>query len=329
MPVIDFYCRIVCRQNSFKISKIDPGLMKQLVSPKQVARAIGVSESSLKRWCDQGLLPTVRTAGGHRRLPISGVLVFLRQNGRSLVDPALLGLPASSGRTERVIDRSRDEMSRALLDGDESLCRRIVFDLWIAGHSLSRICDQVIAGAFTAIGEMWSCHEADVYQERRACEITTRVLHELRQGLPAGDREWKALGGTIEGDQYMLPTTMIELILRDGGWQAVSLGTSLPFDSLAAAIRENRPRLFWVSVSYISEPELFVRQFAKLNAAADETGAAIVVGGYALREEIRRQLRYSAFCDSMQHLEQFARTLRGGGQPAEDALPGAPRAIPE
>jgi predicted site-specific integrase-resolvase len=29
-----------------------------LLTPKQVARAIGVSESSLKRWCDKGVLPT-------------------------------------------------------------------------------------------------------------------------------------------------------------------------------------------------------------------------------------------------------------------------------
>ena len=38
--------------------------MNELVSPKQVAHAMGVSESSLKRWCDQGLIPTVRTAAG-------------------------------------------------------------------------------------------------------------------------------------------------------------------------------------------------------------------------------------------------------------------------
>jgi excisionase family DNA binding protein len=65
--------------------------MKELITPKQVARAIGVSESSLKRWCDRGLIPTVRTAGGHRRLPISGVLSYLRETGHEMVRPELLG----------------------------------------------------------------------------------------------------------------------------------------------------------------------------------------------------------------------------------------------
>ncbi|OYW17913.1 MAG: hypothetical protein B7Z55_11620, partial [Planctomycetales bacterium 12-60-4] len=66
---------------------------RELLTPKQVAVAIGVSESSLKRWCDRGILPTVRTAGGHRRIPTSGVLKFLQQSGHPLVQPEVLGLP--------------------------------------------------------------------------------------------------------------------------------------------------------------------------------------------------------------------------------------------
>ena len=64
-----------------------------LVSPKQVARAIGVSESSLKRWCDQGLIKTVRTAGGHRKMDIAEVLRYVREQDHKLVSPEILGLP--------------------------------------------------------------------------------------------------------------------------------------------------------------------------------------------------------------------------------------------
>ena len=64
-----------------------------LVSPKQVARAIGVSESSLKRWCDQGLIKTVRTAGGHRKMTIAEVLRYVREQDHKLVSPEILGLP--------------------------------------------------------------------------------------------------------------------------------------------------------------------------------------------------------------------------------------------
>lgn len=284
--------------------------MKDLLSPKQVARAIGVSESSLKRWCDRGLLPTVRTVGGHRRLPISGVLAFLRSTQQALVAPELLGLPATSGQSDRVVTRSAEQLRDALLAGDEILCRQILFDLWLSGQTLSTLCDDVISASFTEIGEKWACDEADVYEERRACEIMLRILHEIRSGLPAGDPAWTALGGTIAGDQYTLPTTMAELILQDEGWASRSLGTSLPVDSLATAITENRPRLFWVSISYIAEPDTFVRDFATLSQAAEAAGSALVVGGFALQGAIRQQLHYASYCDRMSHLAQLARTLK-------------------
>ena len=271
---------------------------------------MGVSESSLKRWCDNGLIPTIRTAGGHRRLPISGVLAYLRRTQHDLVMPEALGLPATSGKSDRVVDRGRERLRAALLAGDESMCRQVIFDLWLAGHRLSVLGDRVIAAAFSDIGEKWACHDAEVYQERRACEVTLRVLHELRTGLLPGDPNWPALGATLEGDQYMLPTTLVELVLRDSGWQARSLGTSIPCASLAVAIRENRPRLFWLSVSHIADPARFLNEFPLLNEAATEVGAAIAVGGFAMQGIVRQQIRYSAFCDTMQHLEEFANTLR-------------------
>ncbi len=54
----------------------------------QVAKAIGVSESSLKRWCDKGMLATQRTAGGHRRLTIEAVLEFVRGTGQEMASPS-------------------------------------------------------------------------------------------------------------------------------------------------------------------------------------------------------------------------------------------------
>ena len=84
--------------------------MRELLTPKQVARAIQVSESSVKRWCDKGAIPTRYTAGGHRRIPLSGLMQFLRATKHELIAPEVIGLPATSGRTGRVIARAREQM---------------------------------------------------------------------------------------------------------------------------------------------------------------------------------------------------------------------------
>lgn len=283
--------------------------MKELVSPKQVARAIGVSESSLKRWCDRGLIPAVRTAGGHRKLPISGVISFLKSSGHPLVEPEVIGLPPASGRGERTLGRSMGRLRDALIAGDEAVCRQVLMDLYLADNRISAICDEVISPAFEAIGELWDCGDVEVYQERRSCEICLRILHELRTALPPvpGDAPI-AIGGTLEGDFYVLSTTVAEMVLRESGWQAASLGSSLPVKTLQAAMADNRPRLFYLSVSYIADPEIFVDAADALYETAGDNNSAFVVGGRALSDSVRKQMRYSAYCDTMQHLEAFAET---------------------
>ncbi len=284
--------------------------MKDVLTPKQVGRAINVSESSVKRWCDKGEIPTIYTPGGHRRIALSTVLALVREGKHSLVYPEALGLPATSGQTIRVVERARRNLTEALVEGNEPRCRQLVIDLYSAGQSLSAICDEVIAAAFREIGDRWSCGRAEVYQERRGCEITLHIMHELRSVLPTPPVDAPlAMGGAPIGDQYNLGTTMAELVLRDAKWNAVSLGDNLPFETLAAAIREHQPKLFWLSCSHIANEVEFLSGYQELY---DQFGmdVAFVVGGYALTDQLRQKMKFSSYCDNMQHLEGFAQTLR-------------------
>lgn len=280
-----------------------------LLTPKQVARAIDVSESSVKRWCDKGLIPTQYTAGGHRRILLHSLVEFLRGSRNQLVHPEAIGLPVTAGRTSRVVERACGQLTESLLAGQEARCLQIALDLYLAGHSMSVICDMGFAGAMHCVGDRWECGSAEVYQERRACKIAVRVLQELRSALPTpGDAAPVALGGAAVGDYYNVATNMVELVLRAQGWNATSLGDNLPFDSLTKALVDHRPRMFWLSCSHI--PDL-ARFLAGYKALHDKSGAdtAFVVGGRALTDEVRQEMRYSAFCDNMKHLEEFANTL--------------------
>ncbi len=275
-----------------------------------MARAIGVSESTLKRWCDQGLIPTVRTIGGHRRLLISAVVRFLQKSQRVLVAPQLLGLPATCGKSERVLDRAPLRLCEGLLAADEALCRQIVFDLWLAGQSVALIADHVIAAAFAQISQRCARREADVYQERQASEIMQRILHEIQTGLATPDLQHIALAATADGDYSSLPATIAETVLQQCGWHARSLGSSLPFESLAAAVRDRQPQLFWLNVSFVADAPAFREGLGRLHAASVETGTALAVGGLAVRDQsLLSGLHVSAHCESMQQLAEFAGTL--------------------
>ena len=283
--------------------------MRELLTPKQVARAINVSESSIKRWCDNGVIETQYTTGGHRRITMAGVMEFVRSGKYQLLHPEALGLPTTSGKTSRVVSRAQEQLVEALIAGDDGSCRQIAIDLYLAEHSISVICDDVIAAAFLEIGLRWSHGEVEVYQERLGCEITLRMLHELRLLLPSPPQNAPlAIGAAPSGDQYILGTTMAELVLRDSKWNAVSLGDNLPFETLAAAIREQRPKLFWLSCSHIAEENYFIEGYRQLH---DEFGMDVVfvVGGFALKEDVRNQMKFASYCENMQRLESFAQSL--------------------
>lgn len=225
--------------------------MTQLLSPKQVAKSIGVSESSLKRWCNQGLIPTSKTPGGHRRLAVSDVVQFLRETKRPLANPAAIGLPdrvAADPQAEHGVDIER--LAGLLAEGRSEECRVAVINHYLAGASVAQICEEVLAPACHHIGDLWTCGSIEVFHERRACEIIGHVLYELRRLLPTPPHTApRAIGGAPTGDNYRLATIMVEMTLLDAGWRATSLGSDLPLSTLTRAAIEHRPRLLWLSIT--------------------------------------------------------------------------------
>ncbi|MBN1492327.1 MAG: B12-binding domain-containing protein [Phycisphaerae bacterium] len=285
------------------------GFAVELLTPNQVARSIGVSEASIKRWCDKGTVASIRTAGGHRRLPLNEVMRFIRQTGQPIVRPEVLGLPPRTGRGKETLKRAQAQMRPALEAGDEQRIARIAFDLYLAGHMICDICDQVLAPAFHGIGSRWQHGEIEVYEERRACEACMRVLYQMRNVLPSvPDSAPRAIGATLEGDPYTLPTLMAETVLREAGWRADSFGTGHPFSTLCAAIGDVRPRLFWLSVSTIGSVPDFLAGYAMFYETAVQCDVRVVVGGRALTEAIRRRIEYAAYGDTLRHLISFARS---------------------
>lgn len=258
------------------------------LTPRQVAEALGVSESSLKRWCDRGLIRTTSTPGGHRRLPLHAVLDFLRTQEQTLLRPELLGLPADVGRMRHSWEVALIRFRQALADGEEYIARQVVIDTFLRGHPCSEIGDRLISPAMHWLGERWECGELEVYRERRSCRICLAIVHELEGMItPRPEGAPIAIGGTPHGDLYEVATSWIRLLLREQGWQASSLGSSLPQSTLLAAIRDLRPKLFWLSVSHLADAAAFPAQLCELASAMAEVNGQIVVGGRQYPRELQ------------------------------------------
>ncbi len=277
--------------------------MNKQLTPRQVARAMGVSEASLKRWCDRDLIPSVRTAGGHRRLELGPVLQFLRESGRPLPAPEVLGLPSSVGKGEHVMARAAREATEALATGDDERLRGLVFSLYLSGHTLAEIGDEIIARAFANLGDRWQHGTLAIYEERRACEIVMRLVHELWRALSrAADDAPLAAGGTLAGDPYTVPNALVELALRDAGWRTVNLGCGLPVATVAAAVADLRPRVLWLSLASLAAVDQALADAEALVDAAMSAGTRIALGGRAADERLLEILPEAFRVDGLRDL---------------------------
>lgn len=284
-------------------------------SPRQVALSLSVSESSIKRWCDSGVIPTVRTVGGHRKITLGGLEEFLSATDRVLANPDALG-PAAERIRRKAGTRQLDpsDFQNSLAEGDERACLDQLTQKLDQGWSVYRIAETLIVDSMRGVGEAWQCNSLDVYQERRACDICVRLIQYLNQqvGRP-GVSAPVAIGAAPETDPYQLPTMLVELTLREVGFNAVSLGNNLPVESLIQAYKDYQPSLVWLSVSAVDDT---ARMIAEQNKLADSLGedVALLVGGQALTDDVRPRLRYTAHCDSLRNLAELGAMVIGSSR---------------
>lgn len=225
--------------------------MSRLFSPRDLATALGVSESSLKRWIDAGRIRATRTSGGHRRVTLADAIAFVRDSNTPVLHPELLGLSPQAA--QAIDDRRDDEPDRtfyeALVAGD----RRGVQD-WVdrrraEGTPLTALCDGPIRDAMHAIGELWQ-HDADgVFVEHRATDLCVQALARLRSTIDPPDDGPIALGCGPEDDPYIIPSSMAALVLASEGYRTINLGPDTPTGALHRAVQAHHPALVWISVS--------------------------------------------------------------------------------
>jgi MerR family transcriptional regulator, light-induced transcriptional regulator len=256
-------------------------LYRDTLSPKELAAALGVSESSLKRWTDDGRLVAERTVGGHRRIAVAEAVRFVREAGLSVRWPELLGEgrgePEPAGSASADADTERLHAALAADRAEEA--RSIIVSSWVSGRSLGSIFDGPVREALVRIGGLWEHDEAGVFLEHRATETCLAALAELRllvpppaEGAPA------AVGAAGPGDPYGVPSAMAALILADAGYAVRNLGADTPAEALLAAVRHYRPRVVWQSFS--AAPRNPREAAASVRLLADAVGdGRVVIGG--------------------------------------------------
>ena len=253
--------------------------MKPVISPKELAQAIGVSESSVKRWVDAGRLRATKTIGGHRKIPASEAVRFIRENRAVLIDPRILGLTELEQETSQGMGAEADRLFDLLRSGAGAEARALLLSMYLSGSSVAEIVDGPVATAMSRIGELWVDQPSGVFWEHRATDIAIQGISRLRSLLTPEADAPLAVGGAPSGDPYILPSLAAATVLEDSGLQAVNLGPETPLATLALAVDELDADLAWISISAAEEPRSLERDLDRLLRRLERRRVPLVVGG--------------------------------------------------
>jgi len=214
--------------------------VKRALSPKDLAAAIGVSESSLKRWADSGKIAVVRTEGGHRRIDIAEAVRFVRESGVQLVRPDVLGLAEVAAVANE--DGQGEALYQHLAAGNLPEVRGLLVGMYLRGQAVAAICDGPILAAMTRLGELWRHDSAGVFIEHRATDLIVQAVTQLRALIEQPRESHRAVGGAPAGDPYLLPSMLAATVLASEGVRAVNLAAAARAGRRAREVRARAGR---------------------------------------------------------------------------------------
>jgi MerR family transcriptional regulator, light-induced transcriptional regulator len=271
------------------------------LTTRDVARDLGVSPATVKRWAETGTLPSVRTPGGHRRFQARDVAAVRERLSRS------------PGSLDAWVKRLLADPDRALAAAVHSERERL--------GSWSAVAD-ALGPVIHEIGRAWEAGELCIAEEHTASTRLTRTLARACERLEPRASAPRALLATPAGEDHTLGLSLVELCMRERGWRASWAARSAPLEELLAAVGDGAVDVVALSASVASPPARLAAVVDALGPACRARGVALVVGGRGPwpepLEAARRLRTFSTFAGWMADLEQARESLPRGGAAHRD-----------
>lgn len=252
--------------------------MVRTLSTSEFAKALGVSDSSVRRLADAGELEIHRTRGGHRRIPVSEAVRYIRDTRSPVLKPELLGLV----KTPQEVDTESAalRMLQVLEEGHASAVIGLMQWLYASGMNIAELCDGPVASAMYKIGDRWPHDKRAIFVEHRATILCCRALNQLRLSIPEPDEDApKAIGAAMSGDIYLLPTLIASLVLYEAGFNEINLGPNTPLDVLTDSVIDELPNLVWLSIAEPLRSKSQLAEIIKLAEVAKQHKTDFIIGG--------------------------------------------------
>ena len=290
-------------------------MQKTILSTADVARLFNITETTVKRWADEGTLKCQKTLGGHRKFDIKCVVEFATANGMEPVGTLVLEQDCFSSAIQiAVLGRDFSALSNIFVEKAMSVDRHDLYEflsyLYQHGFSLWEIYDLVLRPGLCEIGDRWKSKEVDIYREHRASHETLDAMAKLQAEIFRKTSVGKqAVCACLDDELHDIGLRCAANILEAEGWSVHFLGSRIPYQSIVEAVKDVRPEIVCLSVTYAEVTSRDIEKLKELRRLVHRAGGKLVFGGQKMPDKCLD----SGCCDgvfhSMKDLAEFVHGL--------------------
>lgn len=263
------------------------GFPSEYISTQAVAGLLRVTETTVKRWADEGRITCVKSPGGHRKFRLADLIDFAEKHGYPI--SGTLEPPLSEEQMEivrfAIHTQNYHKIAEVLFDEALQSDPEGVFQLlhYLSKHNLklSTLADEVLRPPMVRIGELWKNGKLQIDQEHRTSRAMTDAMVRLGPQLHRKHSNGlRAMCACLEGEQHEIGLRSLAIALETEGFSVDFIGANTPHETIISAIRKTRPDLVCVSFTSPAPNPGLLEGFSVIAKAVKSVKGRLVAGGY-------------------------------------------------
>jgi len=285
---------------------------KTVLSTVDVARLFNVTETTVKRWADEGMLKCQKTPGGHRKFPVRNVIDFAEKNNFEPTGALTMPDHDGLGSTIQVAILRRDfpSLVRAFvekaLSPDRSDLHTFFSFLYEHRIQLWEIYDLVLRPGMVEIGERWVRGEIGIGQEHRASYETLDALARLQSEILIKPQTQESVLFACLGDElHEIGLRCASYLFEAEGWTTHYLGARTPSPDVIAALAELKPSVVALSITQAADLKQLRQDVSEITDAVRSRSMQLILGGAGVPAEVIDSIQYDGLLQSTRAIHSY------------------------